>query len=319
VNARTIVTVTLNPSVDVPLALDQLHPGETNRCGSAVLDPGGKGINASRVIHRLGGETIAFGFAGGLTGELLRKRLDEERVPHAFDEIDAFTRIDVMLFERNSGRRTRLLPQGPFVGPRHMTALRSRLGGVEAQSVITLGGSVPPGIEPTIYRDLVAWLNEHNVRCILDTSGEALVHVLEAQPAMIKPNEEEAAQVLGRLLRGEREMIEAARELRSRGARAVVLSMGADGAVGVDESGTWRVTVPSVEVHSTVGSGDSMVGGLALALSRGWSFPEALRLGAAAGTATAMTPQRQLCRLPDVERLLPQIAVSECSAEARSA
>ena len=316
---RAIATVTLNPSVDMPLALDELHLGETNRCASSALDPGGKGINASRVIRRLGGETIALGFMGGATGQLLRNRLDEERVPHAFDEIEGSTRIDVMLFERTLKRRTRLLSQGPSVEPRHMEALRSRLARVEPGDVVVLGGSVPPGVAPAIYRDLVAWLGERGARCIIDASGDALATVLEARPAMIKPNEEEAAQVLGRTLSGERETIEAAYELRERGARAVVVSMGADGAIGVDETGAWRASVPSVAVHSTVGSGDSMVGGLALALSRRASFAEALRLGAAAGTATAMTPQRELCRLDDVEWLLPQIVVAECSTARRSA
>jgi 1-phosphofructokinase family hexose kinase len=319
VNERTIATVTLNPSVDVPLAVDEVHLGETNRCTSAVLDPGGKGINASRVIRRLGGETIAFGFAGGLTGELLRKRLDEDHVAHAFDEIDGFTRIDVMVYERRFERRTRLLPQGPHVGPRHMDALRSRLSSILSGAILTMGGSVPPGLEASIYRDLVGWLDERGVRCIVDASGEALASVLVARPALIKPNEEEAAQVLGRTLNGEREFLEAAVELRERGARAVALSLGANGAVAVNESGAWRVTVPHIEPYSTIGSGDSMVGGIALAFNRGWSFQEALRFGAAAGTATAMTPQRELCRLPDVERLLSQIVVDEIASVARSA
>ncbi len=319
-NERTIATVTLNPSIDVPLAMDDLRLGETNRCSSTVLDPGGKGINASRVIRRLGGETVAYGFVGGMTGKLLRKHLDEERIAHAFDEIDGFTRIDVMLFERSTGRRTRLLPQGPYIGPLHLERLRAALRAIEPGSVIVMGGSVPPGLDVTIYRDLVAALNARDVRCIVDTSGEALSSVLEARPALIKPNEVEAAYVAGRRLREEAEFLEVARELRARGARAVVISLGALGAVGVDDRDrAWRVTVPQIKVESTIGSGDSMVGGLALALNRDASFDEALRLGAAAGTATAMTPQRELCRLSDVERLLSQITVREVAPIARTA
>ena len=310
----TIVTVTLNPSIDLPIALNELHIGETNRCIESALDAGGKGINASRVIRRLGGNTVAYGFAGGITGALLRKRLDEENVPHAFDEIEGLTRLDVMLFERSLNRRTRLLGEGPPIEARHLDGLRSRLASIPAGSYVVLGGSIPPGIAPTIYRDLVVWLNERSVHCIVDISGEALRDVLEAHPALIKPNEEEAGEAVGRALSGETEILAAARELRARGAQSVVISLGAQGAIGVTDNGAWKVDVPEVEVHSTVGSGDSMVGGLALSLNRGSSFVDAVALGAAAGTAAAMAADRHLCHPPDVQDVLRRIRIRSFSS-----
>ncbi|MHB8432530.1 MAG: 1-phosphofructokinase [Candidatus Tyrphobacter sp.] len=306
---NAIATVTLNPSLDVPVDLPGLRLGETNRCRSSTIDPGGKGINASRVIHRLGGETVAYGFVGGLTGALLRARLDEERVTHDFDDVEGLTRFDVMIYERAVGRRTRLLAEGPIVAPQHVAALQARLCAIGAGRIVTLGGSAPPGIAPTIYRDLVTWLNARGVRCIVDVSGEALASVLQAHPALIKPNEEEAAEVAGRALHGDDEMLEAAIELRARGAACVVISQGERGALGVDAEGAWKIEVPSVTVSSTIGSGDSMVGAMALALERGATFPDALRLGAAAGTATASTPERNLCSSVDVERLVRQVIV----------
>lgn len=305
-----IATVTLNPSIDVPIVLDELKLGETNRCVENSVEPGGKGLNASRVIRRLGGETIAYGFAGGITGALLRRRLDDEGVPHEFDEIDEMTRLDVMVDERTSGRHTRLLPAGPTLGDRHLKIVRERLAKIARESIVSFGGSIPPGLDADVYREFVAWLNERGVRCIVDTSGSALARVLSARPALVKPNEEEAGEVLGRRLAGDADVLAGALELHRLGAQSVVISQAGRGAIGVDGKGAWKVTVPSVTVRSAVGCGDSMVGGMALALQRGLPFAEALRLGAAAGTATALAPGRNLCTAGDVDALLPRVTVT---------
>ncbi|HEY9085874.1 MAG TPA: 1-phosphofructokinase [Candidatus Tyrphobacter sp.] len=314
-----IATLTLNPAIDFPMAFDALRLGETNRGGSSGFDPGGKGVNASRVIHRLGGPTIAYGFSGGVVGALLCTRLDDEQVSHAFEEIEGTTRMNVMLYERETQRRTRLLLDGPRIEPRHLDALLKRLGEIPRGGTAVLGGSIPPGLPMTIYRDLVSWLNQRGVRCIVDASGSALAHVLAAHPALIKPNVEEAGEVLARALDGDAAVLEAAVELQRRGANAVVISQGAAGAIGVSEEGAWKAIAPKIEVRSTVGSGDSMVGGIAFALDRGASFAQALRMGTAAGTATAMAPQRHLCRAEDVKRLLPHVVMRECASTTRSA
>lgn len=310
----TIYSVTLNPSIDVPIALDAVHLGETNRCISTTVEPGGKALNASRVIKRLGGSTIAYGFIGGITGALLQRRLDDEGVPHAFDEIDGLTRLDVMVFERTNQRRTRLLPSGPTLDAANIERLRRRLESVPPGSVVVLGGSVPPGLPIDVYRDLVAWLDARSIRCIVDTSGPALAMVLAARPAFVKPNEEEAAEILGSPVRSDEDALEAARVLQRRGARAVVVSQGERGAIAVDSTAAWKVEVPIVDVCSTVGSGDSMVGGLALALSRNAALSEALRVGAAAGTATACSPGRNLCQPADFASILPRIVVRELAS-----
>lgn len=308
-----ITTVTLNPSIDVPIAIDCIALGATNRCASSALEPGGKGLNASRVMHRLGAPTLAVGFAGGITGALLRHKLDEEGVPHAFEEVEGMTRLDVMLFERLTNRRTRLLAQGPQLDVAHFARLHATLH-VRSGDIVVFGGSIPPGLPATIYRDAVAELGARGARCIVDASGEALALALEAKPALVKPNEEEAAEAVGRSLRDDIDFLEAAIELRARGAAAVVISLGARGAVAVDATGAWRVRVPQGAVRSTVGSGDSMVAGLATGMARGQLLPQALALGAAAGTATAMAPGRNLCSAADVQALLAQISVERIDA-----
>lgn len=303
-----ITTVTLNPSIDEAVTIDAFTLGKANRCKLEALDPGGKGLNVSRVIHRLGRATTALGFVGGVTGDMIREKLDAEGVAHALDQVDELTRLNVMIYERSTGRRSRLYLPGAAVTPDKLLALRNRLDDVPAGAIIVLGGSVPPGLPSTIYRNFVTRLQERDVRCIVDTSGAALANVLSARPALIKPNVEEAAEVLGYDLPTDRDIVAAARELQRRGAQSVVISQGAAGAIGVCGSDAWKAVPPQVESRSTVGSGDSMVAGLAVAMNEGRPFAEGLILGTAAGAATAATPGTQLCSAADVETMLPQSA-----------
>ena len=304
-----IVTVTLNPAVDEALAIERFELGGLNRCSIDDLDAGGKGINASRVIRRLGRETLALGFLGGATGDLIRARLNEEGVPHAFDEIDEWTRVNVMLYERANGRRTRMYLPGAAVPAERLADLRARLRALPAKSVVVLAGSLPPGSNDTTYRDLIAALNESGAQVVLDTSGPALREARPARPALVKPNVHEAGEILGRVLSGDDDVVRAAFQMRALGAKSVVISQGAAGAVGVDEVGCWKAIPPHVPASSTVGSGDSMVGALAVALDERLGLAEGLRLGTAAGAATAMTEGTHLCRMLDVERLLPDVRV----------
>ena len=309
-----IITVTLNPAVDEAISVDEFVLGGENRCRLDSLDAGGKGLNASRVIRRLGRETIALGFVGGMTGAMIRSRLDEERVQHAFDDVDEMTRQNVMLYESVSGRRSRVYLPGASVTVPRIADLQVRLQQVRSGAVVVLGGSLPPGLPATTYHDLVLWLRERGVRAIVDTSGAALAQVLRAKPILIKPNAEEAAEVLGRSIENDDDALAAAQELRRLGAENVVVSQGADGAVAAGPKGRWKATPPAVVARSTVGSGDSMVAGLAIAFSENAGLAEGLRLGTAAGAGTAMTPATHLCRLEDFERLLPQVSVRALEA-----
>lgn len=307
--ASTIVTVTLNPALDEAISLERLGVGETNRCRLETLDPGGKGINASRVISRLGFTTLALGFVGGVTGAIVRARLDGEGVPHAFDDLEEMTRLNVMVYESAAARRTRLLLAGASVAPEQIDRLRRRLEAVAPGGVVVLGGSVPPGLSVTVYADLVSWLRERGVRTIVDTSGAALAAVLSARPTLVKPNVEEAAELLGHPLRNDDEIMVAATEIRRRGPEYVVVSQGADGAIGLGQDGARKAMPSRVVSLSAVGSGDSMVAGMAIALATGRDFDEVLRLGTAAGAATALAPGTQLCNPADVERLLPRVSL----------
>jgi 1-phosphofructokinase family hexose kinase len=303
-----IPTVTLNPAIDEALTIDELVLGGVNRCGLSFVDVGGKGVNASRVIHRLGRETVALGFVGGITGAMVRSRLDEEGVEHAFDDVEQMTRINVMLYERAKVRRSRIYLPGARVEAARLADLKMRLQQFR-ERIIVFGGSLPPGLPETTYYDLVRWLRERGVRSIVDTSGTPLAQVLAAGPALVKPNVDEAAEVLGRAIVTDDDALSAALELRRLGAESVVISQGADGAVGASAEGTWKAIPPALVARSTVGSGDSMVAGIAIAFNEGNGLAEGLRLGTAAGAGTAMTPHTHLCERTDFERLLPLVTL----------
>lgn len=307
--AGLITTVTLNPAVDEAIAIDEVTLGGLNRCGLDAVDPGGKGLNASRVIARLGRSTLALGFVAGVTGALIRARLDREGVPHAFDEVDGLTRINVMLLERKIARRTRLYLPGPLITPADLERLKARLSGCAAGGIVVLAGSIPPGLPASVYGDLVGWLHARGVRAIVDAEGAALEHALTARPELIKPNVEEAVQLLGRPITDDRDALAAAAAFRALGAERVVISQGPRGAIALDAEGAWKAYPPAVLVRSTIGPGDSMVAGLAIALDEGLGLAEGLRLGTAAGAATSMVPGTQLCDPRDVTRLLPLVRV----------
>ena len=305
-----IVTITLNPAIDEAVSIDHFVLGSTNRCRLDSLDPGGKGVNVSRLIRRLGRATIALGFVGGVTGALLRARLDVEGVPNDFDDVPDLTRLNVMVYESALGRRTRAYLPGARVDPSKLDALRTRLAAIPPASTVVIGGSIPPGLAPTVYRDLVGELKDRGIAVIVDSSGPSLAAAIGAGPTLIKPNVEEAAEILGRPLVDDRDVTQAALDLMRRGAKNVVVSQGEEGAIGVGPEGCWKAVPPKIAAISTVGSGDSMVAGLAIAIADGRGLAEGLRLGTAAGAATAMTPGTQLGQADDVAALLPQVAVN---------
>lgn len=309
-----ITTVTLNPAVDEAIAVDAIALGELNRCELDAVDPGGKGINASRVIARLGRGTLALGFVAGVTGALIRARLDAEGVPHAFDDVPGLTRINVMVLERKIARRTRLYLPGAHVTTAGIERLYDRLAQVAVGDIVVLAGSLPPGVPTTIYGEIVEWLHQRGVRSVVDASGAALESALAARPELIKPNLEEAVELLGRPIDGDADAVAAAASFRALGADRVVISQGARGAVGVDASGAWKARAPSVLVRSTVGSGDSMVAGLAIALDDGTGLAEGLRLGTAAGAATCAVRGTELGSAEEIARLLPLVTVEPLGA-----
>lgn len=305
-----LLSLTPNPAVDQTVWLDTLQMDAVNRVRVAHLDPAGKGINASRMAHRLGWPTMALGFVAGGVGTLIESALDEEGVPHRFIRIDGQTRIDVVVVENALHRSTAIYGPGPEVGD----AARDRLDAVldrwfNAARVLLLAGSLPPGLPADYYAATIERARAAGLRVILDAAGEALEKGIAARPHMIKPNIAEAEELLGRQLRDDMAVAGAARELVGRGVETVVISMGGAGAMCAKGNNVWRVIPPRVEVMSAVGSGDSFVAGMAIAFASGSDIVEGLRTGAAAGAATAMTPGTTLGAASDVARLIRAVRI----------
>jgi 1-phosphofructokinase family hexose kinase len=307
-----IVSLTFNPAVDKTVFVDGLVLGKVNRVARSQIDPGGKGINVSRVVHRLGRPTIAFGFLAGSLGAIVARALDEEGVVHRFAWVGGETRLDVVVVDEAAGTSTKLYDRGPEIDPGSLERLLGDVGRwLPAARVLVAAGSLPPGVPHDVYASLLSQASRVGVQTILDADGDTLRHGLAGRPALIKPNVAEAEALLGRGLPDQAAIIAAARELLTRGPRAVVISMGSRGSICATAGRVLHAIPPPVERHSTVGSGDSLVAGMAIALAEGADLVDGLRLGTAAGAATAMTHGTELGTREDIERLAPGVDVRE--------
>jgi 1-phosphofructokinase len=307
-----IITVTLNAAVDRAVILERMIVGETNRTKSSRTDPGGKGINVSRVIRELGYDSLAMGFIAGPTGRFIEAALNEEGIFDDFIHVAGRTRTNMHILDESTREQTRINEPGPSIDHRHMMEMQRRLRRrLTPDSWVVLAGSIPPGLPPDAYVDLLKIAHDHNMYTVLDADGPALEHGLRAKPYLIKPNLRELEMLVGHTLADDGEVLAAARELHEEGVKIVTVSLAERGALAVSEEGVWRVVPPEVKTDSTVGAGDSFVAGVVASLSAGESLREALILGTAAGSATAMTPGTELCHLEDVQRLLPQVQISK--------
>lgn len=305
-----ILTLTPNPALDKTLLVAALKHGTVNRARESHLDPGGKGVNAARIVHRLGRPAVAVVVTGGAIGKLLLRELADEGVPSEAVWVPEETRLNVILVDESTGASTRIWDRGASVPPSILTAFsgaRDRL--LDDATVLVCAGTLPPGIHEEFYAECIQEANDRGVRSILDSDGESFRAGLDAGPSLIKPNVREAEYVLGRRLVDDRDVIAGAVELLRRGPAAVVLSMGASGSVLATEGGIVRALPPQVERKSAVGSGDSLVAGLAIALHEHLPLAEGLRIGTAAGAATAMTVGTHLGTREEIEMLLPRVRI----------
>lgn len=306
-----ILSVTVNPCVDHALFVKELCLGDTNRVVRTETDAGGKGINLSRVVAELGGKTVATGFLGGGPGAFIRKVLDNQGVLHDFVDIDHDTRMNFSVEDDSCSPPTTFNDRGPTIDPGEWTDLVRHVSGYAAGAWwVTLGGSLPPGVPADAFAQLCRTAHEAGSKVLLDADGEALALGMEAGPDFIKPNAKEASRLLGRPVDTLEEACDAAMELHRRGPSIVVVSRGEQGAVMAFDGRVLRGKSPQVHARSTVGSGDSLLGGMLWAMTESKSLEEAFAWGLAAGAATASTDGSEIARRPVVMELLPQAVVS---------
>ncbi len=307
---NSIATLTVNPTIDVSTTVDHVTPDQKLRCGAPRYEPGGGGINVARAITRLGGRSDALYAAGGTVGEMMGRLLDQESVSHRPLAIDGVTRQSIMIFEETSGRQFRFGMPGPELSESEWRRCIETFEEMSAfPDYVVASGSLPPGPPVDFYARLARVVRERGGRIIVDTSGEPLRAAAEAGVYLLKPNMRELAAIAGRNIEDEADQERVARMLVEEGkSEAVVVSLGAAGALLVTRDSRARLRSPSAPIRSKVGAGDSMVGGMALALARGERLTNAVMHGMAAGAAAVMTPGSELCRREDAERLYDRLA-----------
>ncbi len=312
-----IVTLTLNPAIDHHASVPNVVPERKLRCGEPESEPGGGGVNVARAIRKLGSTATAIFPAGGSTGALLQQLLAQEGVPHVAVPIGGETRRNWNIRETATDRLFRFCTPGPELSPAELQAC---LDGMDDALVdagyAVVSGSLPPGVPPETVARAAALARARGARLFLDTSGPALAGALEEGVWLVKPSLNEFRELTG--ASDEHGFLRAgARLIERRRCEVLVLSLGPAGVLWMDGSHQERLSSPAVRVASAIGAGDSLVGGIVVALSRGRPIDEAVRYGVAAGAASVMNSGTQLCRREDVERLFPLVAAATTAAVGR--
>ncbi len=304
---KTIVTLTLNPSIDGAAQAEFVRPIHKIRTSDERYDPGGGGINVARVLQELGGATLAVYLAGGATGSVLDGLLDAATIARRRVRIEDHTRISHAVYERASGQEYRFVPTGPLVRDSEWRAFLATLADLDCDYLIA-SGSLPRGVPEDLYATIADIARRKGARLVLDTSGSAFRAGLASGVHLVKPSLGELEALLGRKLPDPASQEQAARELvRSGAAELVALTLGQDGALLATNDGALRLAAPDVIARSAVGAGDSFLAAMTLGLAQGRQPEDAFTYGMAAGAAAVLTAGTGLCRREDVERLYDEM------------
>jgi 6-phosphofructokinase 2 len=307
-----IATLTTNPALDIATATERIEPATKLRCDPPRYDPGGGGINVARAVHMLGGEAVAVFPSGGASGQMIAALLRQEGVPHIPVPVPGITRESFAVVERQSGAQYRFLLPGPPLAAHDRERLLDTLAAqVAGARFVVASGSLPPGVPNDFYARVGALAGRAGARLALDTSGAALTGA-GAGVFLIKASIHELAQLHGAPVDDPAAQESAARAIAAAGrCQALVVSLGANGALLATGEGCRRFAAARVAAVSNIGAGDSMLAGILLSLVRGWPLAEAVRFGMAAGAAALLRPGTELCRREDAERLYREMPPPE--------
>ena len=306
-----IYTVTLNPALDKTATVENLRLDSVNRISELRVDPGGKGINVSKVVRELGAKTVAIALLGGHTGTMLRNMLAELGIECKVLEVEGETRTNLKIKDPALKTNTDINEPGPEVTDEQLRGMLDGLvGEVGSGDIVVLSGSLPRGAAADTYKVWVAALKKTGAKVYLDADGDKLVRGIEAKPDLIKPNEIELGAMMGRTLDADEKIVEAARELIDGGLDRVMVSMGGAGALYVARDVTIKANPVKVPVGSTVGAGDSVVAALAYAQDKGLGLEDTMRLTMATGAANVMQSGTQAAPRELVDSLIDKVVVT---------
>ena len=304
-----ILTLTINPSIDRNVLVDRLVFEDRAYIQSRTDAAGGRGINASRLLHSFGAKTLAIATTGGAVGEKFEKLLARASFPVKLVRISREIRVNFTITDQH-GLTVKLNEQGPPISPEELVrvekAVEHRL---DSATWLMLCGSIPPQVSADFYTKLIRLAREHKVKTLLDTDGPALLHGVETGPTVVTPNQMEAERLLNRALITRAHFIEAATRIKAMGPESVILSLGGRGVVAMNDHQLLEVTPPRIEAVSPLGSGDALAAAFVWAASKKKDFADCVRWGVAAGTASARLPGLEFANLEQTKEIYKSVEV----------
>lgn len=307
-----IITITLNPSLDKTVQLNELQVGELNRVQSVVEHAAGKGINITKSCNLWGFESIALGFIGGYIGSRMNQLLNSENVKTDFVNIDGNTRTNLKV-RTDDGLLTEINEPGPYVSNTNIDELKDKIRKyADKDCVVVLSGSAPASLSPTTYREIIELAKEQGSYVVLDADNEALKEGLKATPHLIKPNEKEVQWFLGSAdVLSEKQLIQQAKQWINQGVETVIISRGAQGALFVNKEYVYQSNALRVNLASPIGAGDSMVAAMVCAKLQNMTFAESSKFAIAASAATVEMSGTQPASLEMIESKIKKVVLKE--------
>jgi len=304
-----IYTITLSPSLDRNIDVEEFLYDDINMIVRQERSPGGRGIDVSRVVRELGGQSTALGFMGGYNGLEIEGRVVNEGIVCDFTRTNGETRENVVIHQRKKKTQTFLATPAPEIAPFDATIFLNKLKQIPGDSFVTMSGRrLPPGLDDSFYAQIITILKNRNIKTFLDSDGEPLRRGVQAGPYLFKPSIHELGRLTAKSIKDQDEVLENAApylELSDH----VVVSMGARGAIGFSKEEVFVAIPPKVTVKSSIGAGDALMAGLVYALSRRMDFRDAVILGVACGTASTLTADSARCSKEDVAAIRNEVVI----------
>ena len=301
-----IYTLTLNPSIDYVLRIDEFLDGETLRSNSEEKYPGGKGIMVSKLLKNLGEKSVNIGFLGGFTGDFIRKKLNDLGIEEDFTRIEDDSRINVKLKYETE---TEINAQGPQITEEEIEEFLNYLDQLQEDDFVIISGSIPKSLGEDFYRVIVNLLEMNNVRFALDTSGKKLFKLSSYKPFLVKPNKDELSEIFDDEIDSDEKIVKYARKLIDQGAENVIVSLGKDGSMFIDSNIVYKAKPIKGKLINSVGSGDSMVAGYIYGYMKGLSKLDSYKLAVSCGSATAFSPD--IAEKELIYKILEKVEVEE--------